>query len=47
MPHKMVKPKGAKVIVKKVNLTENRARCSIHEPSRKTSLDNITEEKGN
>ncbi len=40
----MVKPKGARVIVKKVNLTENKARFSMHEPSRRTSLDNIAEE---
>jgi hypothetical protein len=39
----MVKPKGARVLVKKVNLTENRARFSMHEPSRKTSLDDIAE----
>jgi len=40
----MVKPKGARVVVKKVNLTENKARFCMNEPSRRTSLDNITQE---
>ena len=39
-----MKPKGAKVIVKKVSLSENKVNIYMHDLPRKTNRDNIGEE---